>query len=391
MPVRLLDSTLREGEQTPGVDFTLEQKLDVARRLDAFGIDFVEAGHPAVSPDILDATRAVARLGLDAEVVAHSRALKSDIDLVLKTDADWVGIFFSVADKRLEDQFRKNEEQATSLVVDCVEYAKAHGLKVRYTPEDTVRSDFARVVRVSRAAAAAGADRIGVADTTGHMTPTAMREFVARLVDALRPFPTEVGVHCHDDLGMAVANSLAAVEAGACVVDVTVNGLGERAGIAALAPMATALRLKLGLGERWNLRMLPELSEAVARHSGVPVATQAPIVGRNAFTHNAGLHVAAVLLNPAHYESVPCDLVGRTRRLVVDKMAGRPTVRYRLEALGLPAADDVVDAMLAYVKRRGVNDASDDDLRRLHGDLLAMRDVVLRTMAPAPMAAEAAR
>jgi 2-isopropylmalate synthase len=375
MKIKLLDSTLREGEQTPGVDFTLEQKLTIARALDEFGIDYIEAGHPAVSDEVYRATREVVHLGLDAEIVAHSRAMRSDIDLVLKTDADWCGIFFSVANKRLEEQFRKNEEQAIALIQDSVSYAKAHGLKVRYTPEDTVRSDIHRVIRVSRAAAEAGADRIGVADTTGYMTPTMMHAFVSQLVQGLEG-RCAVGVHCHNDLGMAVANSLAAVEAGASVIDVTVNGLGERTGIAPLAETAVALRLRAGAESSWRLEQLPALSTLVERYSNIPVWRQAPIVGANAFTHNAGLHVAAVLLNPEHYESIPAEMVGRTRRLVVDKMAGRPTVRYRLEALGLDASDDMVDAVLAYVKRRGINDASDADLRRIHEDIAAVRAIV---------------
>lgn len=375
MKVKLLDSTLREGEQTPGVDFTLEQKLDIARRLDAFGIEYIEAGHPAVSPDIGRAVREISHLGLNAEVVAHSRAIKNDIDLALRADADWVGIFFSVADKRLEEHFRKDIDQAVSLIQDCVAYAKAHGLKVRYTPEDTVRSDFTKVVRVSLAAAEAGADRISVADTTGYMTPTGMFRFVSQLREAL-PTRTAIGVHCHNDLGMAVANSFAAVEAGAEVVDVTVNGLGERTGIAPLAETAVALKIRGGADNAWKLDALPELSSIVEGYSRIPLWKQAPIVGANAFTHNAGLHVAAVLMRPDHYESIPAELVGRTRRLVVDKMAGRPTVKYRLEALGLDASEEMVDAVLSYVKRRSINDASDMDLRRIHEDIVALREIV---------------
>ncbi|HVL49476.1 MAG TPA: homocitrate synthase [Candidatus Thermoplasmatota archaeon] len=381
MAVKLLDSTLREGEQTPGVSFTLDEKLEIARRLDAFGIDYIEAGHPAVSPEIAHAVREVARLGLSAEIVAHSRAMRSDIDQVLKTDADWVGIFFSVADKRLEAHFRKNVDEAEKLITDCIRYAKSHGLKVRYTPEDTVRSNPDTVLRIARAAEAAGADRIGVADTTGYMNPFATRDFVANLVKGLAG-SARVGIHCHNDLGMAVANSLAAVEGGASVIDVCVNGLGERTGIAPLAETAVALRLQRNEGAHWKLEELPGLSELVARHSGLRVPEQAPIVGANAFTHNAGLHVAAVLLDPRHYESIPVDLVGRRRRFVVDKMAGKPTIRYRLEELGLSATDDVVDAILQFVKLRHVNDASDEDLRRLHADFVAMRDIVARNLQP---------
>jgi 2-isopropylmalate synthase len=382
--VRLLDSTLREGEQTPGVDFSLAEKLEIARLLDEFGIDFIEAGHPAVSPEVAEAVRAVASQGFSAEIVAHSRAMVSDIDLARKADVDWVGIFFSVADKRLEEHFRKNVDEAIALITKCVEYAKMHGLQVRYTPEDTVRSDPAKVHRVALAAAAAGADRIGVADTTGYLTPAGTYRFVSELVKVLDG-RCAVGYHGHNDLGMAVGNAMAAVDAGASVVDVTVNGLGERTGIAPLAETAVALRLKNDEGPRWNLGLLPALSDVVARASRIPVASQAPIVGRNAFTHNAGLHVAAVLLNPQHYESIPAELVGRERRVVVDKMAGRPTIRYRLEALGLPVTDDIVDAILAYVKRRGINDASDDELRTLHATVVEMRHIFVgsaRTVTP---------
>ncbi len=388
--VKLLDSTLREGEQTPGVQFTIEEKVEIATLLDSFGVDYIEAGHPAVSEDTLQGVQAVTRQGLRAEIVAHSRAMKSDVDLALKSDADWVGIFFSVADARLEEHFRKNVDEAIALITETVAYAKAHGLKVRYTPEDTVRSDLSKVIRVACAAVEAGADRIGVADTTGHMDPFTMHDFVSRLVMALEDHRADlhsrgidrahgrsaVGIHCHDDLGLAVANSLAAVRAGAAVVDVTVNGLGERTGIAPLAETAVALRLKFGLGERWRLDLLPRLSETVARHSGIPVGAQMPIVGANAFSHNAGLHVAAVLNNPKHYESIPVELVGRERRLVVDKMAGRPTVRARLGDLGLPAEDVIVDAVLALVKERSVRDASDAELARLHAEAVA------RTPAP---------
>lgn len=378
MPVQILDSTLREGEQTRGVAFALEDKLDLARRLDAVGVDYIEAGHPAVSRRVAEAVKAVAGLGLDAEVVAHARAIRADIDRAAACDVDWVGIFFSVADRRLEQQFRKDEAQAIALVADVVAYAKDHGLKVRYTPEDTVRSDYGRVVRVARAAVEAGADRISVADTTGVMTPSRMRDFVARLVHDVGP---RVHAHCHNDLGLAVANALAAVEGGAIVVDTCVNGLGERAGIADLASVATALTLQRPADAHWDLRELPALAERVAQASGVPVHPLAPIVGRNAFSHNAGLHVAAVLQHPGHYESIPATLVGRERYIVVDQFSGRDAVRHRLERLGVAPGEHDVDRVLALVKDRGLNDVADGTLALLY----------LEARAPAPLAAEVRR
>jgi len=362
MAVQILDSTLREGEQTRGVVFRPEDKLAIARQLDAFGAGYIEAGHPAVSRRVAESVRAIAHLGLEADVVAHARAMRADIDAALACDVDWVGIFFSVADKRLEQQFRKNEEQAIALVTDVVAYAKDHGLQVRYTPEDTVRSDFGRVVRVARAAVEAGADRISVADTTGVMVPWRMRDFVAALTLEVGP---RVHAHCHNDLGLGVANALAAVEGGAIVVDACVNGLGERAGIADTATLATALTLTRSDAPPWDLASLPGLAELVGRASSIPVPHLAPITGRNAFSHNAGLHVAAVLQDPRHYESIPAALVGRERYIVVDAFSGKDAVRHRLEQIGARPSLEEVERVLGLVKERGLNDVADGDLALL--------------------------
>jgi 2-isopropylmalate synthase len=358
----ILDSTLREGEQTPGVRFSVDEKVHIARLLDEFGVDFIEAGHPLVSAEIRQGVQAVVREGLHAEVLAHARAVPEDIDAARACDADWVGIFFSVRDKRLEEQFRKNLDQAVDTVQRAVSYAKAHGLRVRYTPEDTVRSPWENVTRVARAAVEAGADRISVADTTGCMTPTRMADFVSRLRMAVR---VPLNVHCHNDLGMAVANSLAAVEAGAALVDVTVNGLGERTGIAPLSETTVALRLNYGTEAPWRLEMLPQIAETVAEYSGIPIHAQAPIVGANAFRHNAGLHVAAVFADPDHYESIPARLVGRTRSVALDRFAGLPTLQYKCRELGLAATDEELERVLGRIKADERNLVPDDEFRRM--------------------------
>jgi len=358
----ILDSTLREGEQTPGVRFAVGEKVHIARLLDEFGVDFIEAGHPMVSPEIRQGVEAVAHEGLHAEILAHARAVIEDVDAARACDADWVGIFFSVRDKRLEEQFRKNLDQAVDLVQRAVSYAKSHGLRVRYTPEDTVRSPWENVTRVARAAVEAGADRISVADTTGCMTPARMSDFVSRLRMAVR---VPINVHCHNDLGMAVANSLAAVEAGAQLVDVTVNGLGERTGIAPLAETTVALRLNYGTDAPWRLEMLPQIADTVAEYSGIPIPHQAPIVGANAFRHNAGLHVAAVFANPDHYESIPARLVGRTRSVALDRFAGLPTLQYKCRELGLTATDLELERVLERIKADERNLVPDDEFVQL--------------------------
>lgn len=343
----ILDTTLREGEQTPGVYFRLEDKIQIARKLDEFGVDFIEAGHPRVSDEIRQAVEQIAKLNLDANILAHSRAVESDVDLARQCDADWVGIFFSVRDKRLEEQFRKNIGEAVDLVTNVVSYAKAHGLKVRYTPEDTVRSPWQNVVRVAKAAEAAGADRVSVADTVGIMTPTRMFDFFTKLRNEVK---IPINVHCHNDLGMAVANSLTAYEAGAALIDVTVNGLGERTGIADIGPVTTALHTQYGLKDQWELSLLPELSGMVEDACGMPVSPQYPIVGENAFRHNAGLHVAAVMMNPEHYESIPASLVGRKRSVVVDRFAGIPTLEYKARELNVNARPQELERILIRIK-----------------------------------------
>jgi 2-isopropylmalate synthase len=356
----LLDSTLREGEQTAGVNFTVEQKVHIAHLLDEFGVDFIEAGHPRVTEDIQRGVTAVAHEGLKAQILAHARAIEADIDAARACDVDWVGIFFSVRDKALEERFRKNLDQAVRVVEDAVTYAKDHGLKVRYTPEDTVRSPFESVSRIARAAVGAGADRISIADTTGYMTPTRMHAFVQRL-NAVVDVP--LNVHCHNDLGMAVANSLSAFEAGARLIDVTVNGLGERTGISTLAETSVALKTRYEVDAPWKLEMLPQISQVVAEYSGIPIPALAPIVGANAFCHNAGLHVAAVLVDPSHYESVPAGLVGRTRSVPLDRFAGMHTLEYKCRELGIAASPQTLEAVLEQIKREERRHVDDEEFR----------------------------
>jgi 2-isopropylmalate synthase len=317
-----------------------------------------------VSDEIRQGVRAIANEGLNAQIVSHARAVLDDIDLARSCDVDWVGIFFSVRDKALEERFRKNLDEGVQVVQRAVEYAKSHGLRVRYTPEDTVRSSFENVSRVALAACDAGADRISIADTTGYMTPTRMHECVTRLRDVV---PVPLNVHCHNDLGMAVANSLAAVEAGVRLVDVTVNGLGERTGIAPLAETSVALKLRCGVDAPWKLELLPQLSETVAEYSGLPIPAQAPIVGAHAFRHNAGLHVSAVFVNPDHYESIPAKLVGRTRSVVVDRFAGLHTLEFKARELGIHVPRELLERVLARIKREERGHVADEEFVRLIG------------------------
>ncbi len=357
--VEILDSTLREGEQTPGVTFSVDEKLRIASMLDDFGVDHIEAGHPAVSPDIRRALKAIAGQGFRAKVLAHSRALRSDIDMALDCDVEWIGLFISVLDGRLKEHFRKDLRQVCDIVHDAVSYAKAHGLKVRYTPEDTLRSNFESVVAVSKAALDAGADRISVADTVGAALPSKIGPFVK---DLKARTGAEINVHCHNDLGLALANSLAAMENGAVCIDSCVNGLGERAGITDLAELTVALKVHYGIDNGWKLEMLPELSEEVERCSGMKVASNAPIVGSNAFSHNAGRHVSAALKRPSFYEVIPAETVGRKRRFELDKFTGRDLVDSILEQHTISLDDPQKDHLMDMIKSREKGSFSLDEV-----------------------------
>ncbi|MGA1873247.1 MAG: homocitrate synthase [Thermoplasmatota archaeon] len=347
--IQILDSTLREGEQTPGVTFTLKEKLEIARLVDDFGVDLIEAGHPAVSRDVKCAVRTIANEGLNAGVLAHCRAMRGDIDLALDCDVEWIGLFMSVLEDRLKVHFKKDLDQVCIMVNDSVQYAKDHGLKVRYTPEDTIRSHFESVVKVSGAALSAGADRISVADTVGAATPAKMGVFVKNLRERTG---AEVNVHCHNDLGLALANSLSAFENGAVLVDTCVNGLGERAGITSLAELVMALKVHYGIDNGWKLDLLPMISDRVEELSGLRVASNAPIVGDNAFSHNAGLHVSAALLRPSFYEIFSAETVGRTRRFELDKFSGRDLLDEILNRNSIPLNECQMSDLMLRIKSR---------------------------------------
>ena len=360
--IEVLDSTLREGEQTPGVTFSVNEKVEVAHLLDEFGVDMIEAGHPAVSDDVKKGLKVIANEGLNAEIVAHTRAIRDDIDLALDCDVDWVGIFISVLEDRLKVHFKKDLDQVCDRVSDAVSYAKDHGLRVRYTPEDTIRSDFGSVERVSRVALEAGADRISVADTVGAATPSVMGAFVRRLIDETG---AKVNVHCHNDLGMALANSLTAYENGAVLIDACVNSLGERAGITDLATLTASLEVHYGIEDRFKLEMLPELSGRVEELSGFKVASNAPIVGKNAFKHNAGLHVSAALKKPSFYEVLPAEKVGRSRSFQLDKMSGKDMISTILSQNNISQDGNLLDMILSSVKSREKGHFSNDEILRI--------------------------
>ncbi|WP_455566852.1 homocitrate synthase [Pyrococcus furiosus] len=342
--ILLLDSTLREGEQTPGVNYTPEQRLEIALALDEFGVEFIEVGHPAVSRDVFEGIKLVVQQGLKANLLAHSRALISDVDYVLKAGTDWIGIFFCLSNHCLTKRFGITLEQALDRISRAIEYAKDHGLKVRFTPEDTTRTEWKNLVAALNLAKELKVDRVSIADTTGSAHPLKFYMLVKNVTE----FGIPVNVHCHNDLGLALANAIMGIEAGATLVDATINGLGERAGIVDLAQIATVLYYHYGI-KKYKLEMLYYLSQLLTKITGIRPQQNYPIVGENAFTHKAGLHVSAVIKDPTFYEFLPAETFGRERRIYLDRFAGRDTIRFYLRKAGIEN-ENIVEELLRRVK-----------------------------------------
>ncbi len=337
--VSVLDTTLREGEQTPGVYFDRHIKLAIASLLDEVGVDIIETGHPAVTEEIYDAVSMICGKGYNARIGAHARSLESDVQLALECGVDFLGIFYCVSDERLNGVFRKDLDAAVGKICEVIMYAKNQNpdLLIRYTPEDTVRSNFDNVLAAASAAVEAGADIISVADTTGYMIPgseRSMYDYVVRLKNGLagKGLQPKIAVHCHNDRGLALANALDGYRAGAEIIDASVLGLGERAGIVDLATLLTILSVDFGQNH-WNLEKLGDLYKLVSKHSGIDLPVNYPVMGENAFTHCAGVHTHAAAENPMHYESLSPQLVGRHTQFSLDHMSGIASLRYALEQI----------------------------------------------------------
>ena len=329
--IRVLDSTLREGEQHPGVSFTNKQRIQIAWMLDYFGVDQIEIS-PVVSDDHKQATKTIIKQGLHADIVSHGRALKQDIDVSLDCDARWCAAYLGVSDIHLSDKLRITREQAIERAVETVEYAKSHGLHIRFTVEDGSRTDPEFLLTVCNAIEEAGADRISLPDTVGILRPVGMGNFVRRVKKSVG---VPLDAHVHNDMGLALANAFAACDAGADQIHTTIDGIGERTGIPALAEVAVVLTYLYKSPNDFRLDMLLDLSRLIEDYTTIPPYDSKPIVGSSAYKHKAGTHLAAILRNPAAYEPIPPRSVGNRRRIVFGELAGKTGAAYLMSLLGL--------------------------------------------------------
>jgi 2-isopropylmalate synthase len=348
--VEILDTTLREGEQTPYVNFTIDEKVEIARMLDQVGVDMIEAGDPSVSPNVAKAIKSIASLGLRAEIVAHSIASHPGIDKAKAYGANRVAIFYATSKIHLDAKLHKTPEQAIDIIHEHVCYARSLGLKVRYTPEDATRTDFEFLVRVCNAAIEAGADRISFADTLGIIQPHTMFEKVRALREQLHP--CKIDLHCHNDYGLALANAMAGIRAGADCIHTTVNGLGERAGIPDLAETIVSFH-NLEAVQKFDIQPLMEVSGYLEKVSGFFLAPNKPITGQNAFSHKSGVHTNGVLKDPRTYEPFDPVILGRERKIIIDKYTGKSAVASRLEEYDIEVSAAELEVIVARIKNLG--------------------------------------
>ncbi len=360
--VTFFDTTLRDGEQTPGISLTPEKKLIMARAIDGLGVKVIEAGFACISPGEKEAIKMISEAGLNAEICSATRSVRKDIDAAIEAGVDSVNIIIPTSDLHIQKKLDKTREQVLEITTDVVTYAKSRGVKVEICLEDGSRTEFDYLKQVIQRAIEAGVDRVTPCDTVGTLTPELSYEYYGAIH---REFPKLIlGVHCHNDFGLAIANSLAAVAAGASHFHGTVNGLGERAGNASLEEMAVSLKLLYGIDSGINLKNLQEASQVVSRTTGILVQVNKAIVGANAFAHESGIHTHAILKDPSTYEIIDPSMVGAVRKIVTGKHSGSAGLGKSLIEMGFTPSKEQFDTIYTKVKRLGDNGAqiSDTDL-----------------------------
>jgi len=348
--VHVYDSTLRDGEQMPGVAFSKDEKLKIARALDDALVPEIEAGFPSVSQSEFESIQAILDLDLDADISVLCRCCEPDLDKVRQLDLDLVMLFIATSDIHMRDKLRMDRQQVMDKTSNALDYCLEHGIAFSFSSEDTTRSDLSFVRDMNWMAAEKGARRIGVTDTVGCATPEAMGHIVATLKEDL---PCYLSVHCHNDFGLATANAIAGVMAGATHVAVTVNGIGERAGNVPLQEFVMTMEAMYNVSSGMDLTKLTGLSKMVAEVAQVPMHPNQPITGENVFSHESGIHVAAVHANPFTYEPIAPECVGNERRILLGKHSGHRAIHFVLQENDREFSEEQLEEIYLEVKRRG--------------------------------------
>jgi 2-isopropylmalate synthase len=373
--VRIFDTTLRDGEQTPGVSLSSDEKLIIARQLDKLGVNVIEAGFPVSSKGEFESVKSIALEGLSAQVCGLSRITRKDVEACLDAEVGMVHVFVPTSEIQIAHTIRMSHDDIVAGAAEAVLLVKDHGITCLFSAMDATRTSPEFLSRIFKAVEEVGCDIINIPDTVGVAVPSAFYRFVKNICDQVSMV---VDVHCHNDFGLAVANSLAAVEAGAREVQVCVNGLGERAGNANLAETVMSLHSIYGAKTDIRTEYLVETARLVERLTKVRIPITAPIVGENAFSHESGIHSHGVIENSKTFEPgiMTPEMVGHKRRIVLGKHTGRHAVKKVLEEAGYQTTDEQLQEILSRIKELG-----DKGKQVTDADLHAIAQAVLGEVA----------
>ena len=359
--IYIFDTTLRDGEQTPGVALTVDEKIQIATKLNNLGVDKIEVGFPASSQGEIESAKQIKALDLNSTLVGLARSLKRDIDAVLDADLGYVHTFVGTSPLHRDYKLKMSKTEIIDTAVSGIEYAKDHGLTVEFSAEDGTRTERDFLFEVFNQAVSAGADVLDVPDTVGILTPILTHELITDIKDN---FKTPISVHFHNDFGLATANTLTAIECGANQAHVTVNGLGERTGNCSLEELVMSLKSAYGVDLGLDTTRLYSLSNLVGRLTGVKMPVNKPIVGDNAFAHESGIHVHGILNNASTYEPMSPEMVGHSRRIVLGKHTGANAIKSKLKEYHIDLNSEQFDKVFAEIKSLGDSGkcVTDDDL-----------------------------
>ena len=384
MNIKVLDTTLRDGEQTPGVSLTSNEKLRIATKLDEIGVDFIEAGSAITSEGERESIKEIAGQNFNAEILSFSRPLNADIDYCIDCDVDAINLVVPTSDLHIEDKLKTTREKLLDLSNNAIDYCKDHGLIVELSADDASRSDVDFLKSVYINAIDHDVDRICVCDTVGILTPDSSFELFSQFKD----FKVPVACHCHNDFGLAVANTLSAIKGGATEIHTTINGIGERAGNTSFEECVVSIdRLLNDYSTNIKINEIYDMSKLVARLTGVYIQPNKAIVGENAFAHESGIHSDGIIKNSATYEPMTPELVGRKRKFVIGKHMGTHGLNNRLKELGLSVDDSQLKQICDNIKvladkGKTVTDVdlqviADNVLEINHEDLIKLDEVTI--------------
>jgi homocitrate synthase len=357
----IIDSTLREGEQFAKGNFSLADKIEIAKALDAFGVEFIEVTTPIATPESRKTAETLASLGLKAKVITHTRCHMDDARVAIETGVAGLDLLFGTSSYLREFSHGKSIAQIIETAREVIEYVKSHKVQVRFSAEDTFRSQESDLLEIYKAVDSMGVNRVGLADTVGVATP---RQVYTLTSEVRRAVTCDIEFHGHNDTGCAVANAFEFLEAGGTHVDTTILGIGERNGITPLGGFLARMFTvdPQGLMNKYKLEMLPELDAMIAKMTGLPIPWNNYLTGEFAYNHKAGMHLKAIYLNPGAYEAIPPEVFGVGRRIQAgSKLTGKHAIAFRAKELGLHFGDDALRAVTDKIKALADHGDLDDE------------------------------